>query len=620
MTAQKGTLKLMEDVSTSSQELSVQYGNYTVDLNGHTWTSTASVGITIGGASKNIYLTIEDTAVGGKMVNTDSSATLLKMTSGNLTLTGGSFESGSTVVSATGGSLTVSGGSFAGAMDLTGIAAADIGNIQLSGGTFSGSITTAASVPVGALLKSGYAYKTTSDSKWVSDVSASSISAVSVAAAPVTITTQPVSPAAADYGYAAGPELSVTATATNSQNTITYQWYQGGAVISGATAASYTVPTGLDAGSHVYTCKVTCDDYALTSSAATFLVNGITGSVSNKDYAVSYTYTGSAVAAPAGTNFTANSDGALTFTWYSGETADESGKLSGAPTNAGTYTLKVDLAATASVTAASITLKVTVAKADPQIGDVTYTGGTLYTSADPAGISLTRASTTIPGALTLDGVTALTTGKHSYKWKFVPTDAANYQTVSGTIDLTAGEDTLQSISAAGTPTKTGYAYGDSFETAGLTVTAAYASGAKRTVTGLVTSSALETGGTSVTLSYAEGSITKTCTVTGITVSKKTVAPAGLTAPANRAYNGKAVTVSEFGTPAAGAYSGSYTYAYYQGETLLNAAPVDAGSYTLRVSIPSDAENYTGQTEIPFTIQSAVVTASADNQSMGSPGS
>lgn len=429
MTAQKGTLKLLQDVSTGSQALSVEYGNYTVNLNGHTWTSSASVGISIGGASKNIYLTIEDTAGGGKMVNTGNSATLLNMNSGNLKLTGGSFESGSTIVTVTGGKLDVTGGSYTGALNLTGIAADNIGDIQLSGGTFSGAISTATGVPVGALLKSGYAYKTTaSSSTWVSDVSASSISGVSVAEAPLTITAQPASPTAVDYGYAEGPSLSVSAKATNSQNAITYQWYKNNAAIDGATSASYTVPAGLDAGSYAYTCAVTCEGYTLTSSAATFTVNGISCTVSNANYPSSFTYTGSAVTAPAAANFTSTSSGAMTFAWYTG-TDTTATPLTGAPTNAGTYTLKASVAATNNYAAASTTVPVTINPATPALAWASTTQSVVYSG---SAVSVTAPTVTLLSSDTYSG-----TFSYSYKASGAQSYTAGLPTDTGTYTVKA---------------------------------------------------------------------------------------------------------------------------------------------------------------------------------------
>ena len=80
--------------------------------------------------------------------------------------------------------------------------------------------------------------------------------------------------------------------------------------------------------------------------------------------------------------------------------------------------------------------------------------------------------------------------------------------------------TLDSISVTGTPSKTTYFAGDSFDKAGLTVTANYSDKSTANVTSSVTVSPdpLTVGTTSVTLSYTYGSDTKTAVVSGITVN------------------------------------------------------------------------------------------------------
>lgn len=73
------------------------------------------------------------------------------------------------------------------------------------------------------------------------------------------------------------------------------------------------------------------------------------------------------------------------------------------------------------------------------------------------------------------------------------------------------------------PTKTIYEYGETFESAGMFVTATYSDGKTATVSGWKTSpSVLNTAGTQIiTISYTENSITKTTTISVI-VERKTV--------------------------------------------------------------------------------------------------
>ncbi|MBQ8199955.1 MAG: leucine-rich repeat domain-containing protein [Lachnospiraceae bacterium] len=74
------------------------------------------------------------------------------------------------------------------------------------------------------------------------------------------------------YGYADAATLAVTVTATLGKETIAYQWYENGKAISGATDTSYKIPTGKNAGTYTYVCKVTCGGYAVSSAQSTFTV------------------------------------------------------------------------------------------------------------------------------------------------------------------------------------------------------------------------------------------------------------------------------------------------------------------------------------------------------------
>lgn len=83
--------------------------------------------------------------------------------------------------------------------------------------------------------------------------------------------------------------------------------------------------------------------------------------------------------------------------------------------------------------------------------------------------------------------------------------------------------TLTSISVSGTANKLVYNAGESFQTAGLTVTASYNEDGVRTTENVtskvsVSPNPLTAGTTSVTLSYTDGTTTKTTTYSGITVN------------------------------------------------------------------------------------------------------
>ncbi|HLP30198.1 MAG TPA: proprotein convertase P-domain-containing protein, partial [Geothrix sp.] len=87
---------------------------------------------------------------------------------------------------------------------------------------------------------------------------------------PVTFSTQPQSVATA-----VGHKATFTVAASGS-GVLTYQWKKGGAVIAGATSASYTTPTLalVDSGS-VYTCEVTGKAGTVASNPATLTVQAL---------------------------------------------------------------------------------------------------------------------------------------------------------------------------------------------------------------------------------------------------------------------------------------------------------------------------------------------------------
>ena len=95
----------------------------------------------------------------------------------------------------------------------------------------------------------------------------------------VTITAQPTAPAVQTEGAINGT-LSVTASVTENA-TLTYQWYSntsasntGGTIISGATGASYKLPTDLKAGTYYYFCEVSAEKAkAVRTSAVTVKVD-----------------------------------------------------------------------------------------------------------------------------------------------------------------------------------------------------------------------------------------------------------------------------------------------------------------------------------------------------------
>ena len=131
------------------------------------------------------------------------------------------------------------------------------GTVQLSGGTY-GTITPPAGKSVNDLLAPGYYAVQTANG-------------ISVQQAPITNVTVSVSNNDNTvYGYseADAPVLTATVTPSDLQG-VTYQWYKVNGskktAINNATAQTYTVETGLNAGNYDYCCTATVGTYSLTS-------------------------------------------------------------------------------------------------------------------------------------------------------------------------------------------------------------------------------------------------------------------------------------------------------------------------------------------------------------------
>ena len=76
----------------------------------------------------------------------------------------------------------------------------------------------------------------------------------------------------AKYGYTEAPVLTTTVASEGVEN-VTYQWLDSNKqTITGATGSSYTLPTGLDAGTYTYRCTATYQGYTLTSNDVTVTI------------------------------------------------------------------------------------------------------------------------------------------------------------------------------------------------------------------------------------------------------------------------------------------------------------------------------------------------------------
>ena len=153
------------------------------------------------------------------------------------------------------GTLTITGSGTITKLEVSG------GTVQLSGGTY-GEITGADKKD---LLAPGYVF----DGNTVKE-------------APIKSVTASVTAHNAKYGYTAeqAPVLTAAITPANATN-VTYQWYKvnGGekTAIDNATAQTYTVETGLNAGDYDYCCTATVGTYSLTSDDVTVTIKKANG-------------------------------------------------------------------------------------------------------------------------------------------------------------------------------------------------------------------------------------------------------------------------------------------------------------------------------------------------------
>lgn len=146
-----------------------------------------------------------------------------------------------------------------------------------------------------------------------------------------------------------------------------------------STAYSYINGDGYLFGSLVCGDKIKIDvaqspnETAIRKTVAlTVPFNRKDGTITNKNYTTSYDYNGSAIPAPTAANFTTTA-GTLSFEWYSGTT-----KLSSEPVKAGTYTLKVKAAGTATVKAVEKDFTITIVAAQVETNVYRIFGPTRY--------------------------------------------------------------------------------------------------------------------------------------------------------------------------------------------------------------------------------------------------
>lgn len=365
------------------------------------------------------------------------------------------FASTISEIEVTGGTLNVTGNELLTIEKLT----VNGGSVQLFGGTY-GTITPPAGKSVNDLLAPGYYAVQTANG-------------ISVQQAPITNVTVSVSNNDNTvYGYseADAPVLTATVTPSDLQG-VTYQWYKVNGsektAIDNATAQTYTVETGLNAGDYYYCCTATVGTYFLTSEEVkvtiakadgpqlgTINVNQVYNDTASKTINI-YDYIGTdlnKLAKDAGTlrfhTGTYSPEGSLATGWSVFES-------NGAITYQLAEGLSVGKTITITITVgyndqtysknhedATVTVNITLTK-------ITPTGTPNYTPITSSGKTLADANLnanddafSVPGEVRWvgesDGVPADDTPVEkgvAYHWEFHPTEGDKYERLTGSIVL-----------------------------------------------------------------------------------------------------------------------------------------------------------------------------------------
>lgn len=351
----------------------------------------------------------------------------------------------------TSGKLTITGSGAINTLTVTG------GTVQLSGGTY-GTITPPAGKSVNDLLAPGYYAVQTANG-------------ISVQQAPITNVTVSVSNNDNTvYGYseADAPVLTATVTPSDLQG-VTYQWYKVNGnkktAIDNATAQTYTVETGLNAGDYDYCCTATVGTYSLTSGnvkvivakadgpqLGTINVNQVFNDTASKTINI-YESIGTALdqlKADAGTlRFHSGT--------YSPENTIKSGWGVDVNTGAITYQLAEGLSVGQTITItmqvgyneaysknhedATVTVNITLTKitptGTPNYTPITSSGKTLadaHLNADKNAFSVPGTVKWVGETDELDPSTVPVEKDKAYTWKFTP-QLDNYESITGSIIL-----------------------------------------------------------------------------------------------------------------------------------------------------------------------------------------
>lgn len=191
------------------------------------------------------------------------------------------------------------------------------------------------------------------------------------------------------------------------------------------------------------------------------------------------------------------------------------------------------------------------------------------------------------------------------------TITVTYRNQTATFDVTVAEPVITKFEITTPPTTTEYYVGQDLKTDGMVVTVTFEDESTKTTTAYTLSGYDKNtvGAQTVTVSYKGFSATFDVTVKEVEkveISDVTVE--------DKTYDGKPIEYS--GTATSDNYNGDYEYIWKKADgTVLDSAPINAGSYKLVVKVSDETFAHTGSKEIPFNINKAALTITAENKSI-----
>lgn len=278
----------------------------TLDLNGYTITNKVTQVLLYVYSPANVTICDSSTQHTGRMVNeSTSSPQVINLQSGNLTITGGTFESvgylgyALSIQGNQDDTLNIEGGTFIGRVDIPGGTYAI--PTSISRGTFTN--LNVFWSPLSSVLAKGYGFK--SGNQWLTGEQLAGENAYNVSVSEAPDLSIDVTSNKTEYSYGDPITLSAELSGSDNNSSFTYQWYlisyQSGnhsiTPISGASSATYAPPNllpnnhGYDYDRYIYYCAATRSDGYTVGNYVKFTVKQV--DLSNADVTVSTpTYTG----------------------------------------------------------------------------------------------------------------------------------------------------------------------------------------------------------------------------------------------------------------------------------------------------------------------------------------